>query len=338
MKEASLYEALENKKVRCTACSHYCNIREGFSGICGTRKNIEGKLFLLTYGRPVAVNVDPIEKKPLFHFLPGTKAFSLGTVGCNFSCGFCQNWDISQATKGRNAKMDALEEWPPERIVEFCMENGIPSIAYTYNEPSIFLEYALDTAKLAHRKGIRNVFVSNGYGSEESLLKMKNLLDGINIDLKSFSHEYYRKVCGADIEPVLANIKRVHSMGVWVEVTTLLVPGQNDSPREMESIAGFIAEIDSSIPWHISRFFPHYKMSGLHPTPIKILETAYKIGKDAGLNHVYLGNVGGSGKESTYCPSCGKIAIERSSFEVLNNTMSGGKCGNCSSPIRGVWK
>lgn len=340
MKKAILFKKLKNNIVQCTACAHYCCIKPDNTGVCGIRKNIAGQLFLLVYGRTAAVNIDPIEKKPLFHFLPGTQIFSLGTVGCNFGCDFCQNWDISQITKGRR-QIDAEQwgqDWPTEKIVNYCIENQIPSIAYTYNEPTIFAEYAYDVMRLAAKCGIKNVFVSNGYSSTETYKLITPYLDAINIDLKSFKPEYYQKICKANIKPVLQNIKKIFDLGIWLEVTTLIVPGKNDSEQEIKQIAEFLAGIDVNIPWHISRFFPQYKMTDAPPTPISALKRAYKIGKAAGLRYVYVGNCPSQNLESTYCPKCKEIVIERSGYLVSCPRIKNSHCAHCGYGIRGVWE
>jgi len=307
MKKAILFKKLAGDLVRCTACAHYCRIEASKTGICGVRKNHKGDLFLLVYGKAVAVNVDPIEKKPLYHFMPKTSILSFGTVGCNFKCDFCQNWDISQRTKGlknlsipleaglRTKEQEEQFEWgdnlTPNEIVNLAVKNKIPSIAYTYNEPAIFFEYAFDTAKLVKKAGLKNVFVSNGYQSKESRDKILPYLDAINIDLKFFDDKSYQKYCGAKLKPVLENITLYHTNKVHLEVTTLIIPGLNDSTENLKKIAEFIANLSPKIPWHISRFFPAYKMLDSDITPESTLKKAQTIGKKAGLRYVYLGNV-----------------------------------------------
>lgn len=281
---------MKNNIVQCQACAHYCVIQENKTGICGVRKNIAGELQLLVYGKPVAVHVDPIEKKPLYHFLSGTKILSFGTFGCNFHCGFCQNWEMSQTTDHRLLTTD-YDEWPPEKLVEYAVKNKIPSIAYTYNEPAIFVEYAHDIMVLAKEKGLKNVFVSNGFESKETLEYIGPYLDAINIDLKSFSDDFYKKTCGGRLQPVLDTIKRVKEKGIWQEITTLIIPGENDKEEELKQIAGFIASVDKNIPWHLSRFHPDYKMIDKDATSYESLVKAREIGIEAGLKNVYLGNV-----------------------------------------------
>jgi pyruvate formate lyase activating enzyme len=358
MHKCILYKKLEgkDKSVQCQACFWYCKINEGGTGICGVRQNNNGDLYLLVYGKAIAANVDNIEKKPLFHFLPGTRIFSIGTVGCNFRCKFCQNWDISQTTAlikkeyedpdKQNIMLGEVtsegQDLPPEEIVKYCRENDIPSIAYTYNEPAIFFEYAYDTAKLAHKYGIRNVFVSNGFESKEALEKFHPYLDAINIDLKGFTQEFYTKICGGKLEPVLENIKRVYKMGIWLEVTTLVIPGHNDSDKELTDIAEFIKSVSDEIPWHVTAFYPHYLMRDVPPTTVETLKRAYEIGKKVGLKYVYTGNIPGMEAEKTHCPKCPKCDKELIDRYGLScdkcDVGEDGKCPSCGQAIPGVWK
>ncbi len=352
MHEAVLYEKLEGGRVRCGACKHACVIPKDQTGICGVRQNKDGKLYLIVYGKASAVNVDPIEKKPLFHFLPGTDVFSLGTVGCNFGCEFCQNWDLSQVTKELREKLTKekhvqdmdLEvgrfgyELSPEKIVRTCVEKKLPSIAYTYNEPIIFFEYVLDTAKLAHAKGIKNVLVSNGYESDKALEMMRPFVQAINIDLKAFTEEFYRELCKANLHNVCDTIRKAHALGYHVEVTTLLIPGKNDSDKELKEIAKFIAGIDVNMPWHVSAFHPEYKLTNVPPTRHDALVRAFGIGKAAGLKYVYVGNVIDEKHESTYCPKCDALLIGRSGYDVTIGKFKEGKCTECGEKIPGVWK
>lgn len=294
MKECYLYKKLSGKKVQCQTCNHRCTIADGKRGICGVRENRKGKLYLLVYGKAIAVNIDPIEKKPFYHFLPGTYSFSIATVGCNFHCPWCQNWNISQAAKDPKLghKLEILgEDWPPEKIVRQALKTDCKSIAYTYTEPTIFLEYALDTMKLAYKRGLKNCWVSNGYFTKQTLVKIAPFLDAINIDLKGFSEKNYQKYSGAKLAPVLENIKAVHNKKIHLEITTMIIPTVNDSEKELKKAAQFIASIDKKIPWHISRFFPAYKMVDLSPTPSETLQKAKQIGEKAGLKNVYLGNL-----------------------------------------------
>lgn len=355
MKQAVLYQKLKNNLVRCLACSWKCTISEGSTGICGIRLNRKGKLWLSVYGKAVGMHLDPVEKKPLNHFLPGSTSLSFGTVGCDFGCLFCQNWHMSQPPREiRKQKLKPQEKlkllkqeiekqsenWPPGRIVDFALEVGAASIAYTYNEPAIFVEYAHDTSVLAGKKGLKNIFVSNGYESEESLNYMSPYLDAINIDLKSYSSEFYEKIVGGRIEPVLENIRSCFAKGIHVEVTTLIIPAKNDSPQELRQIAKFLADISSDIPWHITAFHPDYRLLDLPPTPSEKLLQAWEIGKKAGLNYVYTGNIPDAEHSSTYCPGCGKMLISRNGYFVKNLSLDTKKgiCTHCKTKIKGIWQ
>lgn len=335
MQKAILYKKIKNDDVQCVCCNHKCVISPGKCGICGVRQNVGGELYLRVYGKAIAVHIDPVEKKPFYHFLPGTKMFSFGTIGCNFRCSFCQNWDISQA-KGKDCDMG--QDLPPEEIVSYCRENKIPSIAYTYNEPTIFTEYAADTGKLAKKHGIKNVYVTNGYESEECLEYMKDWCDALNIDIKSYSERFYSKICGARLQPVLDTVKRAWEMGFWVEITTLVIPGENDSKRELKSIAEFIAGVSVDIPWHVTAFHPDYKMTDVALTPASTLERAWKIGKEAGLKFVYTGNIPGMEHDNTFCPKCNTVLVERYGMECLKCNVEKGKCPKCGEKIAGVWE
>ncbi|OGJ42648.1 AmmeMemoRadiSam system radical SAM enzyme [Candidatus Peregrinibacteria bacterium RIFCSPLOWO2_01_FULL_39_12] len=345
MKKAVLFKKLGGKKVKCLCCQRYCVIKDGLSGFCGVRKNVNGELYLIVYGKPIAVHTDPVEKKPLFHFLPGTEIFSFGTIGCNFRCSFCQNWDISQITARMIGKIrGARRELSPKKIVDYCVKNKIPSIAYTYNEPTIFTEYAHDTGVLARKKGIKNVYVSNGYESEECLKYMLNFCDAINIDIKSFSNEFYAKVCGGvRLNGVKETIKKSFEMGFWIECTTLVIPELNDSDKELKEIAEFLVAVSPDIPWHVTAFHPDYKMTDKKFTPAATLEKAVEIGKKAGLKFVYTGNILNPDGENTYCPKCKKLLIERSGMSCLTCDIKTGKngvgtCPYCKEKIAGIWK
>jgi pyruvate formate lyase activating enzyme len=329
-----LYKKLKNGLIQCLACSNYCVIANGKTGICGVRQNDNGKLRLLVENKAIAVNLDPIEKKPLFHFLPGATAFSLGTLGCNFGCEFCQNWDISQAPKEATIEFWG-EDWPPQKIVNYCQENNIPIIAYTYNEPTVWTEYALAVMKLAQKAKIKNVWVSNGYMSKETLELITPYLDAINVDLKSFREEFYQKIVHAHLAPVKENIKKIWKLGIWEEITTLVIPGLNDSEKELQEIAQFLVKISPDLPWHISAFYPAYKMINISPTPKETLIRAYNIGKKAGLKYVYTGNIPDVNYESTYCPHCGTKIIERWGIEMIKNNLKEGKCPKCGTKIAG---
>ncbi len=333
---AMLWEKLNDNKVKCKLCPFNCTISPGNTGHCQVRKNIDGKLFSLNYHYVCAANVDAIEKKPLYHFQPGSLSFSIATPGCNFQCEFCQNWQISQMIREEGTLYG--KSIPPETIVEQAIRTGCSSIAYTYTEPTIYFELAYQTAKLAHQHGLKNVFVSNGFISEDALETIKPYLDGINVDLKSFRDEFYRQLCKAKLEPVLNTLRWLVENGIWVEVTTLIVPNQNDSPEELKDIANFIAnELGVDVPWHISRYHPDYKYSSSPPTPLTTIENAIQIGKSAGLRYVYGGNILAHPSEHTYCWKCGKLLIKRYGFSVTeNNIIDDNRCPACNVKIAGV--
>ena len=336
MKEAMFYKKLTDDIVQCRLCNHFCTIKPGKTGICAVRKNVSGKLASLVYGKAIADSVDPIEKKPLFHFLPGSLSYSIATVGCNFSCAFCQNWEISQAPRKDNEISG--HKLNPKDIVKNAIDSGCKSIAYTYTEPTIFFEYAYDTATAAHKAGLKNIFVSNGFMTKEAIDKIAPYLDGINVDLKGFTDKFYQEVIGGRLKPVLDNIRYLHDKGIWVEITTLIVPGHNDDDKSLKRIAEFITDIDINVPWHISRFFPYFKMKDTPITPTDALKRAYNIGKKSGIKHIYIGNVPGSEYENTICPKCKKIVIERSGYHVSRIDIAHGKCRFCGESIAGVWE
>lgn len=338
MKEALLYETLEDEKVRCNLCSHRCKIAPDKRGICQVRENKGGRLYSLVYDRLISRNVDPIEKKPLFHFLPGSRSYSIATVGCNFRCLHCQNWQISQYPRLNNGEIIG-EQATPDEIVQDALISGAKSISYTYVEPTIFFELAYETGKIARSRGIKNIFVSNGYMTHETNKMLREFLDGINIDLKAFTDKFYKEVCKARLQPVLDSIKELHEAGIWVEVTTLIIPGWNDSEEELRDIARFIKGVSESIPWHVTAFHPTYKMMDKPPTPVSILRRAREIGLEEGLRFVYEGNIPGEGGENTYCPSCKAVLISRYGFSIMENRLThDGRCPECGEAIEGVWK
>lgn len=325
------YFKAEGSRLVCLLCAHYCHLKEGQAGICGVNKNVDGSIKNLVYGYPVAMHVDPVEKKPLYHFLPDTRAFSLGTIGCNFKCPFCQNWSISQ-----EKELHSKEYFAPRNIVDMALKYECASIAYTYNEPTIFYPYAKDIAILAHEKGIKNIFVTNGFESSEVIDDMIGIIDAANVDLKSFNHDYYKKELGGGLETILENLKHFKRHGIWIEVTTLIVPTKNDSDIELNAIASFIAkELGVQTPWHISAFHPDYHEQGLPSTSIETLKRAEAVGQKAGLKHIYIGNVGL--ENPTRCITCNAILIERKRFEVMENHLDEGCCPKCKTKLAGVF-
>ena len=343
LRKISLFKS-EPDYLVCLICAHRCKIKENKLGVCKTITNKEGSLYSINYGIIVAESVDPIEKKPLFHFLPGSFSYSIASPGCNFRCLGCQNADISQTYRDENYEeflnyFNNIKRTLPEEIIKKALASGASSISYTYTDPAVFFDYSLDTMRLAHKAGLKNIFVTNGYYTHESAEATKGLLDAANVDIKFFKDENYRRVCGGTLKPVLESIKEFYSMGVHLELTTLLIDDYNNNDEEIKSIADFINSVNKDIPWHISRFFPLYKMKDGHITNEKSLANAYNIGKNAGLNYIYIGNVISEKFENTYCPSCKKLLIERSGYNIIaNNITSEGNCKFCGYKIFGVFK
>lgn len=333
MKEASYYKKLNGIIVQCQLCPHFCTIKDGERGKCETRENQKGILYSLVYGKACSADCDPIEKKPLYHFLPGEQAMSLATIGCNLHCKQCQNWQISQ-TKPEYYPYISLT---PEEVVEKTREAECRIIAYTYTEPTIFYEYMLDTAKIAKKHGLKNVIVSNGFINPEPLKELCKYIDGANIDLKSFSEGFYNEICDGRLEPVLKAIEILHENNVWVEITNLIIPTLNDKEPEIRKLAEWVKELDADIPLHFSAFYPTYKLQDITPTPDSILKKARKIALKAGLKYVYTGNIDDDEGSATFCPKCKKAVIKRRGFSVFEINIEKGKCKFCGAKILGIW-
>ncbi|MBI5378536.1 MAG: AmmeMemoRadiSam system radical SAM enzyme [Nitrospirae bacterium] len=356
MKEAMFYEKLAEGRVLCTLCSLYCKVRPGRRGACGVRVNLEGILYTLVYDKIISRNIDPIEKKPLFHFYPGSRSYSIATVGCNFRCLHCQNYEISQQPKGGRIDRESGGEEPevlclslrdlearipgeavtPEEIVRAARSAGCQSISYTYTEPTIFYELAYETARLATAEGIANVFVTNGFITEKALEAIAPYLQGANIDLKNFNESAHKRMTGARLGPVLDAIKWYKRLGIWIEVTTLVIPGYNDSEQELRQIAEFVRGVGEEIPWHVTQFYPTYRLLDRDRTPVAALRRAREIGLKAGLRYVYEGNVPGEGGENTYCHACKRLLVERYGFAMLSYRIKEGRCPHCGVVIPGV--
>jgi len=335
MKEALLWEPAGDGAAACGLCAHRCRINKDKRGICSVRTNSGGTLYTNAYGRSVAEHVDPVEKKPLYHFLPSSQTFSIAAAGCNFKCDFCQNWSISQASgqRGAGGSGGALT---PREIVERAVKRKCKSVSYTYTEPTVFFEYALDTAKLAKDAGLKNIFVSNGYMSPEVLRMIEPYLDACNIDLKSFRDDFYKSHCGARLAPVLDSLKLIRDMGIWLEITTLVIKGENDSDEELTDIATFIAnELGGGVPWHVSRFFPMYQMSRHPTTDLLSIERAVAAGGEVGLRFVYAGNVDFA--QDTLCTKCGETVIRRHGYATELRRIKNGRCEKCGTEIDGIF-
>jgi pyruvate formate lyase activating enzyme len=329
-----LYRQLENNRVHCFLCSQHCHIAPGEVGKCGVRQNQDGKLFSLVYGKVIAEHIDPIEKKPLFHFHPGSRSYSIATMGCNFKCLFCQNSDISQVSQGAGAIFG--QNVSAEDIAKRAEHAGCDSISYTYTEPTIFMEYALDVATIAKERGLANVFVSNGYMTREALDAISPCLNAANVDLKAFDDKFYRDLCGARLKPVLATLEAMKEKGIWLEVTTLLVTDLNDGENELREMARFLAGLGAETPWHVSRFYPTYRLTDRGPTPVERLQRARQIGLEAGLHYVYTGNVPGDSGENTYCHSCGALLIKRVGYSLKKQGLEGAACAKCGAVLEGI--
>lgn len=332
--EARYYEPLGKGRVRCLLCPRKCVIPGDKTGYCGVRKNIGGRLYSLIYGEACSIHSDPIEKKPFFHVMPGTRSLSVSTVGCNLECKFCQNWQISQSKPGTLA----TRYIPPQGLVDMAIDRGIPSVTFTYGEPVVFIEYAQDIAARARENGLKSFVVTNGYYREKPLDDLCGLVDAVKVDLKSFKDSYYKDICDGNLGPVLDSIVRIKSKGVWLELVYLMLPTLNDSPDEIRGMAKWlVANLGPDVPLHFSRFFPQYKLKNLPPTPIASLKAAHDVCRDEGLKFVYIGNVPGEAAENTFCPSCSEKIIERSGFRIGTIRISEGKCENCGETIPGLW-
>jgi pyruvate formate lyase activating enzyme len=335
MKEAVLYDRLEHKAVKCHLCRHGCKIDEAKKGICGVRLNEDGTLFTLVYDKVVSTNVDPIEKKPLFHFLPGSKSFSIATVGCNFFCTFCQNYSISQMPRDRGRIIG--EAYSPSEIVALAVANDCRSIAYTYTEPTIYYELARETMVEAKKSGVFNVFVTNGYMTRDMLDDAKGLIDAANVDLKAFNDRFYLHYCKARREGVIDTLRYMKDLGIWLEVTTLLIPTLNDDPTEVRELARFIRnDLGTETPWHVSRYYPQYKEQGLPPTDVEALRRVRQVGLDEGLYYVYTGNVPWDSGEKTYCPGCSLLLIDREGYKIQKYALKEGLCPKCGYRLEGI--
>lgn len=333
--QAMLWEAAPDRSISCELCAHACKIKEGKSGLCGVRVNHRGRLISLAGDITTAMHLDPVEKKPLYHFLPGTKTFSVGSAGCNFRCIFCQNSEIAHVNRDSAVQGRRLT---PEALVRLAEQNNAPSIAFTYNEPTVFFEHSYAAAGIAKATGLKTILVSNGFMGPAYLQSMSKRIDAANIDLKSFSDEFYRKFCRGRVQPVLDNLKRIRDLGWWLEVTTLIIPGANDSPEEIGQIAAFIKdELGQEVPWHISAFHGAAQMSNHPSTPLSKLEEAWNIGQAAGLDYVYVGNVRSSLGSTTACPQCGQSLIERRGYQTRKR-FKGDACPECGTQIAGVWE
>ncbi|MEW6456460.1 MAG: AmmeMemoRadiSam system radical SAM enzyme [Acidobacteriota bacterium] len=332
--EAKFYKKLPDNEVKCEICPRECVVGDKERGYCGVRENKKGKYYILVYGRPCALNVDPIEKKPFFHFLPGTEAFSIATAGCNVNCKFCQNWQISQVRPEQIRSFDVS----PEEIVKYAKRYGAPSISYTYSEPIIFYEYMYDVSLIAWRNGIRNTVVTGGHINPEPLLELTKVVDAIKVDLKAFHEKFFKEIVRGELKPVLETIKLIKKSGKWLEIVYLVIPTLNDSPEDIRKMSQWLVkEVGNDVPIHFSRFYPMYLMKNLPPTPISTLEKLRDITIKEGVKYVYIGNVPGHEGEKTFCEKCGQIIVDRFGYTIRNINIKNGKCKFCLSKIPGVW-
>lgn len=333
-KKIAMFQEETARGIMCRICPNECVLKEGELSKCNNRKVHDSKLYTMAFGNPCTVNVDPVEKKPLYHFLPGSKAFSIATAGCNLVCLNCQNWTISQTSPDQTRNYDLM----PEKVVEECIKNNCSSIAYTYSEPVTFYEYVFETATLARENGVKNIFKSNGYINTEPLKKLCSVIDAANIDLKAFSESTYLKLTGGKLQPVLDSLKVVKDMGVWLEITNLIVPDWTDNQDDIRKICKWLSDNGfKNTPLHFSRFYPIHKLEQLPSTPVEVLNNAYRIATEEGLKYVYTGNAPGNEISDTKCPTCNSIVVIRQGYRISANTITGGKCNKCGSKIDGVW-
>lgn len=333
-KRLAMYQEETARGIMCRICPNECVLKEGELSKCNNRKVHNSKLYTLAFGNPCSANVDPIEKKPLYHFIPGSRAYSIATAGCNLVCLNCQNWTISQTSPDKTRNFDLM----PEKVIEECKRNKCESIAYTYSEPVTFYEYVYETATLARKAGIKNIIKSNGYINPEPLKKLCGVLDGANIDLKAFNESTYLKLTGGKLQPVLDSLKVYKEMGVWLEITNLVVPGWSDNTDEIRRMCRWLSENGfRHTPIHFSRFYPMHKLEQLPPTPVDLLLQIYNIAKDEGMKYVYTGNVPGNEMSDTMCPSCNSYLVERDGYRIAANNISGGKCQKCGYTVEGIW-
>ncbi|MBW3003063.1 AmmeMemoRadiSam system radical SAM enzyme [Candidatus Woesearchaeota archaeon] len=333
MKEALHYKKLKNGVVQCGLCPWFCVLKHRERGNCGVRINNKGKLYSLVYAKPCSAAIDPVEKKPLFHFMPGSKIYSIGTAGCNLKCKFCQNWTISQSRPEDVQMLDL----PPRSVVENAVKADCKGVAYTYTEPTIFYEYVLDTAKIAHRKGLKNIMVTNGFINPGPVKELYPYIDAANIDLKGFTERFYRDVAGARLKPVLEAIKLIQKQGTFIELTNLLIPTLNDDTKLIKKMCEWIVKnLGKKVPLHFSRFFPDYQLQHIPPTPEKTLFKAFEVAKSSGLEYVYLGNLVVDDEDDTFCPKCGNLVIKRERYVAVENNLKNGKC-QCGNDVPGVW-
>ncbi len=336
MHEALFYDKTDTDTLRCTLCPHECVLPDGKRGLCGVRENKNGQLYSLIYGHPIAEHVDPVEKKPLFHVLPGSLSYSIGTPGCNLSCRHCQNAEIAHLPRTHEIPTDIQRS--PADIINAAHARGCSSIACTYTEPSVYFEYALDIARIAAQENLKTIFVTNGYITPRAIELAAPFLDAANIDLKAFTDDFYRRICGGRLQPVLDAIKAYRQHNIWIEITTLIIPGLNDSPDDLKRAADFIVSVGEDIPWHVSAFYPTYKMTDRPATPAATLHAARAIGIKAGLRYVYTGNISGQGGEDTLCHACSAVLIERRGYSIYDNNLNNAACPECSMPCAGIFE